>query len=266
MGLGFLHDRRSRWLVGVPLTLVLTLGVSGCGLLAKEASHWGPDAGKILEESHGAGAIHLGSDAGRTRINQLIRDAPRNPTADEAAKLRQLIELNTFQTAVEGIAAADSARFAQAQTSVVVITTEAGGAEQGEQAFDYMVEKGKELLSETACDVAWQQMVPSDRKDADDLAAGGYRRSAPSTVPDLLSLTGEAAVQAIANSAQEDFLRRFIPGSAVIGWFEYAQGIYEKAEELTSTSGGPLVAPDGSSVTPALIYYARLCMKPPGSA
>jgi hypothetical protein len=247
----------------VPVLVVLSLGAGGCGLLGKEASRWGPDAAKVVDGAGpGVNAIHLGDEAERTRINQLLRDAPKQPTADEAATLSQLNALNDFESAVDSVDGAYRVRLSSADPAVPQVAQASLVAPVPREEFDFLVEQGRDILKDAACDLAWQLMQPDEQVAANGLYGSGYTRAVPVTVDRLETMTREVAVDAIANAARNGFLKQFFPTDTV-DWFSYAEGLYGKAADLTSDGGARIAYPGHGWVTRAMVYYVRTCMVPP---
>jgi hypothetical protein len=89
----------------------------------------------------------------------------------------------------------------------------------------------------------------------------GYQVTAVREVPGLWDMARKAAIDAIIGNAKAAYMKLFYPAD-LVDWFGYAQGLYDKAAELTK-DGTQTIAYPGGTVTRAYYYYARLCLAPP---
>ena len=126
-----------------------------------------------------------------------------------------------------------------------------------DQIATLLKKHGNDVLKDTACDLAWAQMTQPEQTTAADMQWGtGYTRS-----EGLQHTTAEAAKSAIASKIKSLYLKSFTHPEAV-EWYQYASGLYEKAQGL-AVNGSALIQGPNGSVTQALVYYARICMAPP---
>lgn len=254
--------RRRPWLVVVPVAVLVLLTGARCGS-PEEVSAWDSEAAKFLGSGADTPVLHIGDGSESTDLQKLLGEAPKQPTANESDLLRQLNQRQTFDQLAERVYTDDKTAWdaipqdtdGAARESLLLTVTR--------DAFDKIVEKGDELVKETACDAAWQMMAPSEQQDAEGLVNQGYALTAPPTMSGMVVTVEQSAVDTIESTLEDALVALVVPESAV-EWATYAGDIYDKATELTS-NGKELVlgGPAGGFSSYAMVFYVKLCMAPP---
>lgn len=256
--------RRRPWLVVVPVAVLVLLTGARCGG-ADEVSAWDSEAARFLGSGADTPALHVGSDSESGDLRKLLGDAPKDPTSTESDLLRQLNQRQAFDQAAEDVYASDRTAWDAIPDDTDSAARDSLLSTISRDAFDKIVEKGTDLLKETACDAAWQMTTPSEKQDGNGLVNQGYTLTAPPTMSGMVVTVEQSAVGAIQSALRDSLIGQVVPEDA-LAWFNYAQDIYDKASELTS-DGGELVlgGPGGVVSTYAMVFYVKLCMAPPGT-
>src|SRR6266536_2725340 len=143
-----------RRLRALPLVLAAVMAVAlvGCGgsakPAAKAASKWLPDAEQLVKEARGRSALqalHLGDEAGRSRLSHVLEEAPKQPTADESTALARLRALRSFYAAVDEAGRAADSLWQNAESGVPTVATTAASDARPE-VIDHLTEHGRSIL------------------------------------------------------------------------------------------------------------------------
>jgi hypothetical protein len=231
------------------VTLILT--VTGC-------SNWLDDATRALSNARrgvqsaddlARGGPSVFDDSTRT-LDDLVRNAPDNPSSEEA---RILAELTQTKLAVAeaklAVLSADSTAAALPQDAADV----AAAATSQADAQTSLGDVSRIVLEDVACDVAADHLFPEEK---DKLEAEGRQR----VVPDVVQPTAES----IINFADREFAR-LVGGVHLhrfVAWQQYAYSVLEKRERYADAVEGFIESPT-LRVSRAYYHYARLCLKPP---
>lgn len=167
--------------------------------------------------------------------------------------IEQAENILDFYTYLDGI----PARTSTADDAVSAMITESPRNSFTPEAEQVLVESSKEILHDAACGLAWDLMKPEEQAAAND---SGYVASSD-LIPQLANLSIEALIDAIAGFLQNRYLKLFSDADQV-DWAFYGHNVYGNATELTGDGANLLALPE-ATVTRAMVYYARLCLKPP---
>ncbi len=250
--------------------IIVLAGCSGARSGAQEAPRvvgWLTRAERTAEEVKPGAVLRRvkaadQAQAGRTQIDDLIRQAPRQPTAAEAAALQRLQALRAFYIAVNAAALKADAWQASLGPTLLALTDRTARIQLANRARVHLMEHGTSIARDAACDLVWSVMRAVERQMVrNELGPAGYQRVGADEVAGLESMTRNAAVDAIASNARTAFLKLFVRAD-VVDWVAYADGIYEKSDEFTEAAGDLISHPDGS-MTRAMVYYGRQCLAPP---
>jgi hypothetical protein len=263
--------RRLR-LASIALAMVLLL--VGCGEVrgllggADEAAKWFPKAERVAAEAHGGSAfksLRLGDDTGRARVGQLAEQAPKRLNPQQTQTLNELRALTAFYQSVDDAARAGPSRMAVAEATVERVARESyyAGVQPYAEFEAWLIRQGKSILKDVACDLAWKYMNAGERVSIrQDAYANGYRRIPADEVPDVELLAPAAAVDAIKGKLISAFEKKYAPAQ-IVDWFNYAKGLYGKADEVVNDGTVTIPYPNGPTVTRAFIYYVKICLALP---
>jgi len=255
--------RRRPWLVVVPVALLTLLTGARCGATPEVVNAWDSEAARFLGSGADTPVLHIGNGSESSDLRKLLGDAPKQPTDSESDLLRQLNQRQAFDQAAERVYGTDRAAWDAIPNDTHSSARTSLRETVSQETFDKIVEKGTDLLKDTACESAWKMMVPSEQQDADGLMNQGYTLTAPPNIPGMDVTVKESAVSAIEGALRNSVLGLIVPESA-LAWFDYATDIYDKASELTSNGRGLVLGgPGGTVSTNAMVFYVKLCMAPP---
>lgn len=247
----------------VPVAALVLLTGARCGGSPAEVSAWDSEAARFLGSGADTPVLHIGSDAESSGLQKLLDEAPKQPTGNESDLLRQLNQRQAFDQFAERVYSDDKTAWDAIPNDTDSAARDSLRESITQEQLDKIVEKATDLLQETACDAAWQMMTPSEKQDGNGLVNQGYTLTAPPTMSGMIVTVEQSAVSAIQSALEDSLVGVVVPEEA-LAWFTYASDIYDKANELTS-NGKELVlgGPGGTVSTYAMVFYVKLCMRPP---
>lgn len=127
-----------------------------------------------------------------------------------------------------------------------------------EETKDALLDFSKDVLQETACELAWKYYMRQNERDAvaGQLNTGTVQLSYLNRIQDQEDMTTTIFLNAIAGAARSRF-------SYALAWQDYADGLRKKAYTLTHDGANVLTHPDGGDVTFGLLYFIGGCIKAP---
>jgi hypothetical protein len=261
------------------LAALLLLIASGCGgesqattVQASQASRWLPRVQRFLSEIRSltiSERLQLADDAARARVmrlrvRHLIEEAPTTLTREETEALNDLWRIRNFYSNVADAVRDIDINWIVSKASVQKVATDALGANERPEWVDYLTGHGGLILKDVVCNLAWELMQPDEQRViVGELYDKGFTRGFVSLIKDLASKTRDEAIQAIMAEAEASFVKLFVSAS-VVDWVFYATGLYDKGTEVTADGNEMIIYPNGAVSTRAMLYYAKLCLSPPG--
>jgi hypothetical protein len=246
------------------LCIGILLVLTACSKGAK----WVEEAQGLLHSQEAKPAIRawvFGQKKAVTPLGDILKRAPTTPTAEEAATLQRLRQLAAYDADVSTAGdMLDSHVHAMPQRIKFDAMLASVKVDSGirTKVINHLTEHGQDIIKDTACELAWNQMTGEEHSEANSLIASG---DATPTNSNQLAGVGSkayaAAVDAIVDDAEKAFLKLSYPAK-LVDWAAYAKGLYNKAGELQVDGRVTIPHPDGA-ITRAYVYYARLCLAPP---
>jgi hypothetical protein len=263
--------RRSRVALAVLVVVLLTTAGS-CLREAKpvgqQASTWLPKVERYFSETRAQNVfqrLQLGDEAARARPQQLIKEAPKTLSPEETAALNRLRGLRIYYATVDDAVRAIEFRWTDVDTIAQTVTTNSLTVRVKPEVIDHLTQHAKSILRDVACGLAWKFMNPAEQQVVvDKLYGQGYTNTFVDEIKGLASMTLQEAVNAIASAGTTAFLKIYNT-AAVVDWGSYAYGLYEKGKSLVGDGEQTITYPNGAASSRAMVYYARICLKPPGS-
>jgi hypothetical protein len=264
----------------MPAVLLLALvAADGCGAGGKAAAGadnigraWLSRGSTALDDLSKSGGVKVGTElnvsdgALRTEVDDTLRAAPAEEkvaqmSPEVRAEIDAMVAKFRFQNEVNLAIAVTETRRASISTHADEVVD---GLNLIDDAKTYMREHTADILLEASCDVAWSKMVPDEQDAARNVVENG-EASAPfgKLIDDVAVSFVKAYINAVAKAGYVWYVGRYTDPKAV-KWADYGQGIVEKAQNLTPDGKEVISGPNGVQVTRALIYYGRICMRPPG--
>jgi hypothetical protein len=258
-------------------SILLMLAVAACGG-GEEVVHQAPQASKWL--SSALAALRGADEAPRLRgvsvgrftggvtrsrtgssIDDLLKQAPRTPTAEEAAALARLRAIAAFDNAIKAAVTSVDQSWNDVELSVRLLSARSAPT-ANTRAVNWLTEKGKTIVRDASCELSWGQMTEDENTEVDDLVdTQGWQPANTQQADGISSMTQSAAIGAIRGNAKTSFYKIFF-SPRVVDWYLYAKGLYDKAVKLSPGGSKHIRHPDGT-VTVAFVYYLRTCLRPP---
>lgn len=262
------------------LSILALVAVGGCGVGGRAAAAaddigraWLSRGSTALDDLSKSGGVRVGTElkvsdgALRTEMDDTLRAAPTEEkvaqmSPEVRAEVDAMVAKFRFQNEVNlAIVAADT-RSASIPTHADEVVD---GLNLIDEAKAYMREHTAGILVEASCDVAWSKMFSNEQDAARNVVENGEASiTFGNLIDDIAVPFGEAYINAIAKAGRVWYIGRYTDPEAV-EWAAYGQDVVEKGENLTFGGNEVISGPDGVSVTRALIYYGRICMRPPGA-
>lgn len=233
-------------------------GVKEAPALAGQLRAGVDDAATVAE----FGSLAVGSEGlKRTQrsLDDLLRQAPPKPSSDLQAAIDDAVRAQSQLRAVAEVdaAAAQQAAALPAAVDEVAAQASANVPQMRQQLGDI----GQGIATDIACDVIWDGLLPSEKKQTRQaLTAGTVKMAYRDTV-------GDHTVEAVSSAAQKYVLRRVsLPAARLVDWGSYGKGILDKAGQVSDAMNGtpPTLTVPSGSYTRAAYVWARVCLKPPG--
>jgi hypothetical protein len=265
----------------MPAVLLLALvAADGCGAGGRAAAGaddigraWLSRGSTALDDLSKSGGVKVGTEfkvsdgALRTEMDGTLRAAPAEKkvaqmSPEVRAEVDAMVAKIRFQNEVNLAIAVAGARSAWIPTRADEVLN---GLNLIDDAKMYMREHTADILLEASCDVAWSNMFPSEQDAARNVVGNGEASTTyGNLIDDIAVPLSEAYIDAIAKAGRVWYFKRYV-NSETVEWAAYGQDIVEKAKDLTFDRNEIISGPNSAQVTHALIYYYKICMKPPGT-
>lgn len=241
--------------------------VKGGEKAAQTAPKWLPEAEQVYKASHGGSAfskLKLSDEAARLKLSETISRVPAQRSTQEATALKQLVAISTFWKSVDEAARTVLARMSSADAEVPELANRSLRGSLEQQIYDFLVEQGRAVMKDVACDYAWVAMTGDEQDSVNqDFYGNGYVRIVEDDFREFPNLSDEMLVDAV-KSKLESLRNKLVFPAELVDWYGYAKGLITKADELMSGRRTLIVHPDNSVYTRAMIYYVKGCLRPPG--
>jgi len=218
------------------------------------------------------GTIRGGDDVFRTTNKSLTKTMDELPPPEQIKKMSPELQAEvqaasarvrariTFYNAVTTVTTTMAAKRASAAQEIAELINYTRREILTEDARDAIWDFGKDVLQETACELAWRYYMRDNERQVvtNQLNAGTVKLSYVDQIPNPDDMRSGVLLNAIASAARS----RFAP---VLAWQDYAEGLREKAQALTQDGAEVVNHPDGGDVTFALLYFIGGCLNTPAS-
>lgn len=195
--------------------------------------------------------------AQRPASGQIKKMSPELQAEVEAAAARAQLQV-TFYNKVNTVATAMAVKRVTVTQTITELINSTRLEPLSDEAGDALLDFGKKVLQETACELAWRYYMGDNEKQVvtNQLNAGTLKLSYTNQIPDPAEMGSDVLLNAIASTAKS----RFAPAMA---WRDYADGLRQKAYTLTHDGTEVVKHPDGSDVTFAFLYFIGGCLNTP---
>ncbi|MET7281664.1 hypothetical protein ABZS29_25735 [Kribbella sp. NPDC005582] len=218
------------------------------------------------------GTIRGGDDVFRTTNKSLTKTMDELPPPEQIKKMSPELQAEvqaaaarvrariTFYNGVNTVTTAMAAKRVSAVQEIAELINYTRREVLTDDAKDAIWDFGKDVLQETACELAWRYYMRDDERQVvtNHLNAGTVKLSYVDQIPNPDEMRSGVLLNAIASAARS----RFAPAMA---WQEYAEGLRDKADKLTQDGAEVVTHPDGGDITFALLYFIGGCLNPPAS-
>ncbi|GAB3929540.1 hypothetical protein GCM10029976_029350 [Kribbella albertanoniae] len=172
-----------------------------------------------------------------------------------AARLRKQI---TFYDKITPVATSMAAKRTAAAQEIAALINYTRREVLSEDARNDLWDFGKDVLQETACELAWRYYMPENERKVVEakLDTGAVALSYTDQIHNPADMTTGILLNAITSTAKGR-------SSAAMAWQDYATGLRDKAYALTRDGASVIKHPDGGDITFALIYFIGGCLKTP---
>ncbi|MDX6261074.1 MAG: hypothetical protein QOH84_2762 [Kribbellaceae bacterium] len=225
-----------------------------------------------LDDPLRGGSLKGGDDVFRSQDKSLTETINELPAPDQINKVSQELqdEINAaaakvrtqikFYDEVDAVSTTMAQQRVSATQELPQLIESTRTELLTEETKDALLDFSKDVLQETACELAWKYYMRQNERDAVDgqLKAGTVKLSYPDQIPNQDDMTTAIFLNAIAGAARSRF-------SNVLAWQDYADGLRKKAYTLTHEGAEVIAHPDGGDVTFGLLYFVGGCIKSPAS-
>lgn len=216
------------------------------------------------------GTLKGGDDVFRTTNKSLTKTMNELPPPEQLKKMSPELQAEvqaaaarvrariTFYNGVNTVVTAMAVKRATAAQEIAELINYTRREILTEDARDAIWDFGKDVLQETACELAWRYHMRDNERQVvtNQLNAGTVKLSYVDQIPNPDDMRSGVLLNAIASTARS----RFAPAMA---WRDYAEGLWQKAQTLTQDGAQVVTHPDGGDVTFALLYFIGGCLNTP---